>query len=77
MSREQIWLFHNQMKRHVGHFSGRTKVDNEEFSDGDIDILLGKELKTKLDLKLYKGFYSTHKVRDATASEAPNRIKPL
>ena len=77
MSREQIWLFHNQMKRHVGHFSSRSKVDNEDFSNGDIDILLGKELKTKLDLKLYKGFYSTNKVRHAIASELPNKIKPL
>ncbi len=49
------------MSRHKGLFNKREKCENEDFSEGDVDVILGQSLDTELDKKLFKGLYKSNK----------------
>ncbi len=45
----------------MGFFTMREKCENKNFSEADVDIILGQSLDTELDKKLFKGLFKTNK----------------
>ncbi len=57
------------MSRHKGFFNRREKCENKDFSEADVDIILGQSLKTELDRKLFEGLYKTNKSKRVVGYE--------